>query len=233
MKKRPLVLSIVAAIFVGIAFSLPTQVLLLQDASQFPGSMTLLNWLLMISLLTSAGLLYDARRGARQALIASISLMLINNYWVGWVGMDYSAKQTLLASCLFLGVCTTLLQKESRWVLSRPNQNWWTIPIRQRIHWEVSLSPFNSQKRFALSTFDASMNGIFIVTEEMTFVEGQRFEILLRTGANQASQLIRGVGELVRVTRANQTHPAGIGLKFTPKEFRDQVLYKKCLRLNY
>lgn len=229
MKKRPLALTIVAMIFVGIAISLPVQALLLQDPRQFPSSMTLLNWMLMLSLLTSAVLLFDARKGARQALLTSITLMLINNYWVGWVETDYSADQTLLGSCLFLAVCMTLLQKESRWVLSRPKQNWWTIPTRKKIQWEVSLSPFNSQKIFSLSTFDASVNGLFIVTEEMTFNEGQRFEILLRTGANQASQLIRGIGELVRTTKASQSHPAGIGLKFTPKDFRDQLLYKKCL----
>jgi PilZ domain len=233
MKKRPLALLLFSLIMISSALSFPFQICIVEDISflnfsEWLNRITLLNWLSMASLVSVAGLAYYASTHLLIAIPINSIILTVNNFWVGYVGLNFSLAQTSIASAgLFLTTCL-LLEKKTFAVLRNQKLRWWRTAERKKVHLPVSLHPWVGETIMA-TTFDVSESGAFIATTPSAakLNVGDKMQLRLSLAGHLD---IRCTARLVRKADAAGAYPQGMGVIFedlsgSERQFLRQALH--------
>ncbi len=162
MHRRPWTFTVFAVLMIGVALGFPVQVAYLQDVTEILRSLTWLNISIMTLSVTTAWAALIAHPILRALIPLNLGFIIINNWWVGHVGLDFNLVETTLASLGFLALHGVLLEKNSYRVLMNPKLQWWTRPVRNQIHVPVVLFPWASGNPLRKASFDISETGVFV-----------------------------------------------------------------------
>jgi hypothetical protein len=227
MKTKPISLSIYALIFLGIALSIPIQIMMLyehsiSEISLIISKMTPMNWAVVASTLMLSVGCFRASSSTWFLLPISVALIFINNLLVGQYAVDYSPFQASLASLLFMGLSLSFLATKGQDAISSPHLKWWMIPTRHRIALAIRMvSPDGVDN--VVRSFDISSNGLFLAksseknSDELPL--GKEVDICIgdKNGPTLKAQVVR----LSKETRGG--YPPGVGLTFIHAKMWDKI----------
>lgn len=223
MNRRPWAFTVFAVLMLGVALGFPIQVAFLQDVTQVLRSLTWLNIAIMALSVTTAWAALSAHPILRALIPLNFGFIVLNNWWVGHVGLDFSIAQTTLASTAFLALHGVLLEKNSLRVLKNPKLQWWTRPVRNQVHVPVVLFPWASGSPLRKASFDISETGVFVTgfddSELSTFKPGEKFQLRLNLSGHA---VISCTGVLVRKSKGTGTYPPGVGFCFENLTWNDR-----------
>jgi hypothetical protein len=227
MLKRPKILDLFSVFLIGVAVSLPIQIMFIYghtptEMFQVLTKVTTLNWLIIFALLGNAYLVHKADPVVRWTLPLAALLVGFNNFVVGRWGFDFSSTQTWLASAGFILCHGILCRKPILDLFKHPEHRWWLRPMRKKVEILAYISPYNGLA-FKTKTFDISEGGAFIPVnaEDLTprgpkgvrnrfLVVDDRVSLCLTLGLAQ----LRCDGRIVRNVTAKGIYPSGIGISF-------------------
>jgi hypothetical protein len=227
--KAPRGLRFLSAVYVGIALSLPIQLIWIYNLNwnnSYWGltHMSLGNCLVALFSLATAYALFRSSPKAQILLPATATLILVNNWWVSHIDTTFSALQTGVASGLYLLAHAALLHPHSLQALKKSAPKPWNRePRAQKCYVTTVLPPLGPA--MVLKSFDISRSGIFLSTEEIGTPRGQMeqpsldqlrvgSEVTLRVQVNHL-RIVRVTAKVVRkLDRPEGTYPPGVGLHF-------------------
>lgn len=218
MIKKPLFFPVLALVVLGIALSMPMQVLWLYDHpwEEFELAMaklTMLNWAFMLMSCYVSYLLFTVNPRSVYFIIPYLLLGILNNTLVGLSGVDFVPMQTSVASAALVLIFMPLLKKDFATLLLDPRKRWWLraprITFTCPVLFESRLISQSAQ------LFDISRSGAFIkFPSEENFTINQRMDLNIKL--DQLHQL-HCQAQVIRVNSHEVgTYPAGIGVKFMP-----------------
>lgn len=223
MNHRPWAFSVFAVFMLGVAIGFPIQVAYLQDVTEILRSLTWLNVAIMALSVTTAWAALIAHPSLRLLMPLNFALIVLNNWWVGHVGLDFDLAQTTLASAGFLSLHAVLLHRDSRRVLRNPRLQWWTRPVRSQVNVPVILFPWANGAPLRKASFDISETGIFVTgfdgSELSALQPGERFQLRLSLSGHA---VISCTGILVRKSDGAGTYPPGVGFCFENLTWSDR-----------
>lgn len=215
MRKMPLALFLFSLMMVGIAMSMPLQLIYLEGYHNMFRSFTALNIIIIFLCLANALAAYHVHKSIRLLIPLTLICVLINNWWVGYVGFNYSSNETTLASFSFLAICAALLEKNTFRVLANPKLKWWHVPIRSQVEVPVSLLLSSRSKSPIKRTFDISETGFFLKDFNESELEKIKIGDKLSVCFHYDDILkVRCNAKIIRKTAKVGHYPSGIGLKF-------------------
>lgn len=215
MRKRPNALLFFSIFMLSVAMSIPIQISYLQDFENIFQMITMLNiFLIIVCALTSVAA-YNLHKSFHYLLFLAILSVLLNNWWVGFVGLDFNLFETSVASLGFLFCCSVLLEKKTYQVLRNPKLKWWDTSLRSKIEIPVALSPALRGPALIKKSYDISETGVFIQGLNQDEFErlkiGEKFSICFYF---HKILKIRCDAMIVRKSKESGSYPAGVGLKF-------------------
>jgi len=217
MKSRPLAITIFSLILLAVGLSVPVQAAYLESFETFFRSLTVLNAVMSTLCVLTAFAVFNVHNSLRVLLPLTFATVVFNNWWVGYVGFDFSMLQTTVASFAFAGLCCSLLEKNAFNVLRNPKLKWWNVAARKKINIPVTVKKLRG-KALDIRAFDISESGMFLQDvgkEEFRNYEiGERIEIDLHF--NEILK-VRCEAKVVRKTHRQGMYPAGMGLQFIDK----------------
>lgn len=218
----------------AVSISLPIQAVYLQDFENMFQMLTVLNIFIMLVCAMTAVAAFKVHKSLRYLLPTAIIAVIFNNWWVGYVGLNFNIFQTSVASLSYLALCSVLLEKKTFKVICNPKLKWWDAPLRSKIEIPVSLSPKLRGQDLTKKSFDISESGLFLQGLEKEELErliiGEKFSVCLYF--NEIIK-IRCAAKIVRKSSAeNGRYPSGVGLQF--EEIDDQIrsTIKKLSQVN-
>lgn len=230
MKSRPLAITIFSLLLLAVGLSVPLQAAYLENFDNVVRSLTVLNLLMAGLCLVTAAAVFTVHRSYKYLLPLTFVTVVFNNWWVGYVGFDFSMLETTGASIAFAALCITLLEKNAFTVLRNPKLKWWNVAARKQINIPVTLKKLRG-KPLDIRAFDISESGMFLqdVGKEdfRNYEVGERLEIDLHF--NEILK-IRCEAKIVRKTHRQGVYPAGIGLQFTEKNRQTKATLQKLVR---
>jgi hypothetical protein len=199
------------------ALALPVQIMMIYDHGatelfQVAAKISLLNWMVILSTMASASLLWRASPWARISVPVSIAVVAINNWFVGMYETDFSMMTAHVATALFAFIHAPLLLPKARHLLRHPHQRWWLVSKRRRICVPIFLGG-ERQVAIRTETFDLSETGAFIMAPAKDSSPASNERISVSISLGMYSQ-IRCEGRVVRVADAKGSYPAGVGIQF-------------------
>jgi hypothetical protein len=210
------------------AAALPMQIMMIYDHGateliEVAAKISFLNWLVILTSLTSAALLLRASPWARFSVLASIAVVGMNNWFVGMYETDFSMATSQFATAFFAVLHAPLLHPKIRHLLNHPSERWWLVAKRKRVIVPIFLGG-ERQVVLRTETFDLSETGAFIMTPSDDAHPGSDERITVSISLGMYSQ-IRCEGRVVRVVAAKGSYPAGVGIKFVdmPTEERREL----------
>jgi hypothetical protein len=245
MKTRPKELTALALAFLGIALSLPVQIMLLfgdppWEITAIVTKLAPLNWLIIALSIAMVPLTLRAS----PLLWITTPLYIASVIWNNWLIASVQGSSGWLSPVHLSSIGLVLLiggvlfkYPSCRTVLLHPSKRWWLTPERKRVDLEARLCPVLGGE-ISSKTFDLSESGIFVVLDDHSQWRGPRFrtttkapETALRVGSycwlrvalNDVSALTC-TAEIVRKTEPRGIYPAGIGLRFVGLTARDKKL---------
>jgi hypothetical protein len=216
VKKRPFVLTLYSLILAGAAASFPMQVVWDYEIPlhKMFHAIRYLTWLNMVVIAAMVITSIAVLRASRLTLFfapLTVLLVCMNNYWVGYVGINYSSVETTVASLLFAGATCFLLERRSRNALLNPNCHWWRTPRRVQMQKPIVLLPWNGET-LAAFTHDISESGAFIKSDHIAgFNIGDRMQLRMKIAGHID---VRCTGRLVRKSEASGQYPGGVAIMF-------------------
>jgi hypothetical protein len=171
MRNKPIYLELLAFFFIVVALSFPIQVFLLYDYSIMEieavfEQLTLLNWgVITFSLLTSY-LVWTVHSSIYIAMALTSVLVLLNNLFVGLVSVDYTMKQTSIATGLFLIPILPVFVGRFHAVLMQPKLQWWRTARRFSKILVVDIIPKVGGKPVLAKTINVSTTGALLEVPE-------------------------------------------------------------------
>lgn len=246
MKNRPVALLILALMLIAVALSFPVQILFargwlthgfvsvdaaapfgmwnprlwVEMAADVWANLSQLNLLTIFGCFVSGLYVYRAEPATPFVVLLTMLLVGFNNWWVGKVGLDFSAEQTLMATGLFVLPHLVLFRRDLRELFWHPENRWWMRAARRKVEAPVVLSPWVGGEPLRATAFDISETGVFVSglhEDELGRLRiGEKFH--MRVVVNGASE-IRGTASLVRVANHRQgQYPQGVALKYQPQK---------------
>lgn len=220
MKRRPPLLTAMPWILVGVALSIPLQIMVLYghgplELGDVFGKVTALNWLVISFCLVNA---MATARASRWLLFTGPGLVVavaVNNWLVGFLATDFSPMTAALATVGFLALQLPYFHPSIRRLLHQPAMRWWLQAARRKVRVPVY---FGSSKTKLLhsETFDISESGAFIPCP-LSHSTSQGLDPQARVNLSFAlgvHRRIRCDGRIVRRVDAKGDYPSGIGIEF-------------------
>ena len=243
MPKRPKLFPLLAFIFIGIAVSMPIQVIYLYDLMPWQlfaifNKITYLNFCVALLSLGNAYLLFRASPLLKFTIPLQIAVLAWNNFVVGYSAMHFSPQLALLSTLVFVLLCTPLLQPDIRFIMAHADRRWWLRPARYKSEVPITINPWVG-KSMKANSFDISESGTFLSLKDIlldgkTLDAGVEGESTLKDGDNlkltihiSTAHRILCDAKVVRTTEAKGEYPAGIGIRFTSLKIKDKLYLKK------
>lgn len=211
----------------GIFISFPLQVIYLQDAESLFQSLTSLNIAVAFLCLFTAISAYNVHKTFHFLIPVTFAAVIFNNWWVGYVGLNYSLTETSVASLIFVIFCALLLEKNAFKVLRNPQLKWWNIAVRRQTEIPVSLF-FSRGETLIKKSFDISESGLFLhgleTNELERLIVGEKLNLCMHFGKILK---IRCDAKIVRKNEARGIYPGGVGLRFEEMDAQIKSAIKK------
>ncbi len=242
--KPPRGVQFLALIYLGIAISLPFQLVWIYQLSwdnSFGGltHMSLGNWLVFVMALVLSYQLYTYSHRALILMPLTFALVALNNWWVSHIDSTYSSLETLIASGLLLASHSALLLPQNLTSLKKGSHKPWRQAPRFQLSYTTTVLP-PLGPALMLQSRDVSLSGIFLCGRRIQAPKGAQqvsnldhiqvgSEVNLKVQIDQLRTLrIRAL--VVRKPEECGTDcPAGIALKFqemsreTKRQLRSQL----------
>ncbi len=229
MNRRPLALTLFAIAMVLVAISMPLQILILQDFDHLVQNLTWLNISVMILCTSLAWATLNAQWSVRLLLPLTVAAVIFNNWWVGFVALDFSMVQASFASVGFMALSGILLDKEALHVLRNPKVKWWDRSPRTHIVVPVVMSPWLRGPTLHKKSFDLSETGLFVEGSDFSHLKlGEKFQIRLKI---EGMDEIQCTAKVVRKTEGSGVYPAGMGLTFENLGANEKQILKKVSQI--
>jgi hypothetical protein len=227
MKTRPKIFVFLSVALVLVGLSVPTQIYLLYghgigESSAALHKLTTLNWIVTVSCVACGLLAWNASPWVKFAAPVSLVAVIWNNCVVASVGQDFGRGGVVLALLFFMALHALWFVDSSRVVLKDSSKRWWITPRRKRIAATALVQTWLGES-FTTQTFDISRSGVFLELATSGVVDSMSLRELknLQSGRHLTLKImlspfrtIRCDAEVVRVSSATSSHPAGVGLKF-------------------
>jgi hypothetical protein len=230
MKSRPLAITIFSLTLLAVGLSVPAQAAYLESFDNFFRSLTVLNAVMAALCVLTAAAVFTVHNSLRVLLPLTFATVVFNNWWVGYVGFDFSMMQTTAASFGFAALCCSLLEKNAFSVLRNPKLKWWNVAARKKVSIPVTLKKLRG-KALDIRAFDISESGIFLQDvdkdEFRNYEIGERIEVDLHF--NEILK-VRCEARVVRKTHRQGMYPAGMGLQFTEKNRETKSTLQRLVR---
>jgi len=230
MRQRPFELPIIALALFAVAISFPLQIMWLyehrvSEIAEIAGKLTWLNILVMGGTLITGVLVYSASRRVRYAVPALIAAVALNNFFVGYLGTDYSVMSATLGTVAFTLLLVPLYRPRVRELFLHPERRWWRAKERLRVSVPIFVGG-SRQVKWRSETFDISESGAFLPIEAAGLDVQERVSICLTLGSLQQ---FRCDGLVVRRAPAKGSYPAGVGIQFTNMDWWQRRELKRYL----
>ena len=236
MKKRPKALLAVAGLMMGIAVSLPVQIMLMHGHNPLEilavlAKLAPLNWAVMMIASAFGILAFRASRGMIYAAPAFIAITGWNNWVVGQLQPGATPLGTGLISLAAAAAAALPFAIPSvRRVLANPGLRWWRTPERKRVALIAKVRPVKGGEVSAV-TFDLSESGAFIATEHAIWEDRLRTKLARARDRRHCSlkvdldpyRALHCIAKVIRHTEPRGNYPGGFALQFeglTPDDRR-------------
>ncbi len=226
MRRKPWPLNLYAFVLLGIALSFPVQLawlyeVPLSEIRELGRLLTDLNMLTMTLLFASS---VAALKGSKATLyLAPLTAVAVvfNNWWVGYVGSDFSMWQTALASAAFLALSYVPFHGKVFAALKNPQMQWWRSAPRVQIEAPVFIldSRLNQEwlsdpDPIEAKTFDLSTTGAFLTVPTALRLGVEVGDIMqVKIRLSDQPELVKKA-KVVRKASARGSYPDGIGVQF-------------------
>jgi hypothetical protein len=229
MRRRPSWFIFLALVFFVTALALPAQIMVIYGHSFYElqavfAKLTFLNWLVFGGLLIYSVLVFRASPHMRLASPLMISLVALNNYFVGHYATDYSMFTASFGTLAFAAINLPLLHPDLQWLMLHPEKRWWMRAERKRLAIPITIEGTRLQPARA-ETFDVSESGAFVTAAQDVGV-GDWITVRMSFGTFTK---IRCQARVVRRSEASGTYPGGIGVQFMNLSWRDRRDIRRCL----
>lgn len=219
MRTKPIILNILALIFILIPLSFPLQISYLYghglaDSLLILNKISLPNYCVVIACLVSSYLLFTSNKLIKLVLPLTLVTVVLNNIYVARIGRDFSMTEVTFASIAFAIVCSALLFSEAQIVIKNQALRWWKVPQRFIKCLPVKIGNSEHQK---FSSFDISTSGVFLETKNFSqqalneLRKGARMTVTIELATDE---LFTCEAEVVRLAESNGSYPQGVGLQF-------------------
>ncbi|MGZ3690737.1 MAG: PilZ domain-containing protein, partial [Pseudobdellovibrio sp.] len=211
MKTRPFAITFFSLVLIAAGLGIPLQTLYLDHSENFFRSLTFLNIAVAGLCWITAAAVFRVHQSFKYLVPVTLAAVIFNNWWVGYVGFDYTMTETTLASFAFAAFCCSLLEEKARMVLKNPKLKWWHVAERKKLLIPVSLKKLRGQ---AVETraFNISESGLFLQDlakdDFKNYQVGEKIELNLHF--NEILKL-KCEAKIVRKTPQQGKHPAGLG----------------------
>lgn len=223
MNQKPILFNIIGIGLLAIAISFPLQIAWiyehqLADANHLRAiwhKLTFNNLLTMGVLTVTAWKVWQVQTGLVPWILASCSLVTINNVIVSAYANDWSQIQTMIASVLFGVTAGTFIFTRSYELTLAPQLHWWRPAKRHRVDAPIVIE-FLGQHRFQAQLFDLSTSGLFVTGMQQQLLASLapvNEEIAVKIPFNNQFHAFRA--KLVRKCEQRGHYPGGWGLTFT------------------
>ena len=223
MNSKPQIFNIFALSLVVVAVSFPIQIAYLYEYELLNGDhmmaiwhkLSLNNLMTMTVLSITAWKTWQVASNLTPWLLASCSIVALNNFIVSAYASDWSAVQTNVATSLFIVAVGAFVFTKAYEVTMAPHLHWLKPAKRHRIDAPVVIE-FLGHHRFQAKLFDLSTSGMFI-----TGVQQQLIASLAPVNEEMAIKIpykneFYGFRcKLVRKCDPRGNYPSGWGLTFT------------------
>lgn len=253
MRTRPKHLVFYALMIIGVALSLPLQIIVLYgdsllDLFSLAAKMTPLNWAIFYYSPLVAVTVFRASPLMMVSVPVLAALVGYNNWLVGEVGTDYSSGGTALASVVFCGSLFGIFTRDVRQLMFDPGQRRWLSAPRFRVEFPVRVRLLDedgavSRVEFLSLTWDVSETGMYIpLAREHGSVVELRSAPAIEAGVRCRVELKFSDGYLlecqalaVRVERKekdspNAEYPPGMGFQFLGLSAREKRMISFYLK---
>lgn len=236
MKKRPFALFLYSLIMGLSAISFPLQIcwnyeIPIYAVSDWWRLLTLVNVATLFGMLAASVLAYRGMKATFYVAPMVFTMVAFNNWWVGYVGTEYSLIQTSFATFGSLLITSLLIEKKARTVLLNRSKQWWRMANRVRVHVPITLHPWVGETINA-TTFDISETGIFVSVPlaqglgQSGLDVGDHMQMRLNLVGYKG---IRCTGRLIRLAEKKGAYPEGLGIAFEDISAQDKQHLRRML----
>jgi hypothetical protein len=232
MQRRPKTLEAFAIFFVAVAVSFPIQIVMLYEHNFFEAQeillkLTVINWVVIGLAIGNAIILLRASSILKYSLPILALTVVVNNFFVGYAGDDYSIAATTLSSIAFLMTHLALCQPHIIMLLKQPEKRWWLTPPRKEMQVVTFVNALNGPT-VRVKTFDLSEGGAFFPIEKSTPLRvGDRLMLSFSLGSISR---FRCEGRVVRSSEGGGKYPAGVGVSFDYMAWPDRQTLRRYIQ---
>src|ERR1017187_4963413 len=145
---RPKNLKLFSVYLVCVAVSFPIQIMFLyghaiDETGAIFAKLSVLNWLVMISALLNAWLVFRASPSVIYTLPLGAFCVILNNWVVGMWHIDYSTSMAELSTLGYIGSHVLLFKRSIMDLVFQPEKRAWLHASRYRFRVTTFVSPFN------------------------------------------------------------------------------------------
>jgi hypothetical protein len=237
MRRRPMALTLLAALVAGIAISLPIQIMIRfeippTEPSAIADKLAPLNWFVMILGLALAGLLYRAAPSVRVLAPVFLAILTWNNWLVANLDPHLDADLVVIGTVAVYACLAILLAPRIRELFRNPTMRWWLTPARKKLSVHARVAPLDDGVPIgALDafTYDLSEGGVFIKLPDVALAPpiGTQCSVRLDRALDRT---IRGVARVVRHSPAQGQYPAGFAVHFEQLPGGNLVKLREVIR---
>lgn len=241
MKNKPVIFNFLSIIYFLIAISIPIQIMIiyghhLASYELIYHKLSLFNMIVMVLSLYNSFALYHAKKSLRYSIPLNILFIIVNNYFVSFVGVDYSSSQTLLASFSIISVSSFLFFSSSKKIISNPDLIWWKWARRTEKSLPVTIM-LKDQELYTTNTFDLSRTGAYLQYASQNdnkpsvtttkILKGETLEFII--GEPDSKNRLTCKAKVVRKAESSGTYPDGIGICFEDLSMKNSLTLMKLI----
>ena len=232
MRKRPIEIKIIALIYMMLPFFYYLQVVYFEKVALFPVGRVLSLYKIEDLILTLSSILvsiaiYRVRTwGWYLFLTHSLGIILWNVY-VEYKRENHPNYELIVFSLATLFVIGLFLRKHIKSPYFNPSMRWWEQEKRHALSFAVKLFEENSKVPIEGKTFDVSASGIFF-DGDMKNTLGKKYKVCFSEEDDLRDLSL--LGEVVWVTDASGSRPAGAGIRFLQMTWNKKRTLRKGLK---
>lgn len=226
MKEKPILFNLLAILYLIIAIAMPVQIIYLyghkwNDFQLIYHKLSLFNWFVILGCLYNSVALFQAKFSLKFSIPINLIIISINNWFVSFVGVDYSHTQTQFATIGLTLISSMLVFSKTMNIINDQKLIWWKWATRVKKEVPVTVV-LNHIDLYQTHTYDLSRTGAYLEYEQdkesdPNFVTGRILKgetINLILGDPKSADAIYCKARIVRKSNKRGAYPEGIGINF-------------------
>ena len=228
MNKKPWQFNALSLIYFCIGISIPIQVMVLyhhnfSELDLVFQKLTVLNKVLVGMCFVNAIFCFRASRFVFLVIPLSVTVAIVNNYYVSLYSQDFIPGVTYIASLGFLLLPSTLLLPSPLTILTTPSKKWWRHEKRLNVRIPIEILRDKIQ---TITSVDVSASGLFLECGMNTFPDGAQVQVVVPISTKNKLSLH---AKVVRKSDSKGSYPEGVGIEFTKVDWKQKLALKHFL----